>query len=397
MLKPSYLVGVASDVVELFSEAEMDIAAKIARSVTTMSFPAQPTEWQKKRNKDYGHFTADVNGIISNSTKLTKREVNRIMKDAGTVALKFDDEIYRMAGLSPESLARSPALQAVLLQGASDTMALMANFTKTMATTANGSFQVLLDRAYMMVMSGGYSQDTAIRLVIQQLASEGISRIAYPSGSFSSVEAATRRAIITGVNQSIAKLQLSRANEMGCKLVEVTSHSGARPSHAVWQGGIYSLEGKHGGYPNFVASTGYGSGDGLCGWNCYHSFFPFFDGLSTPAFSHDPAKDAGKDNAHEYEIQQKQRYYERQVRDAKKACVVYNAALDSARSDGQAEMLRSEFERASIILKRREAAMNDFLNQKGLVKDGIRVTVGGFNRSVSSKAVWANRKAHMNG
>lgn len=392
MLKPSYLVSVASDVVELFSTADMDIGSKIATTVVTTKFPQQTSTWQRQRTKEYGRFKSDVNDIIAQSTKQTKREVNRIMKDAGTVALKFDDAIYRMAGLEPESLARSPALQAVLLQGVDDTMALMKNFTKTMATTANGSFQTLLDRAYLMVMSGGYDQNTAIRMVIRQLAEEGIEKIAYASGAYSSVESATRRAIITGVNQSIAKLQLARAQEMGCKLVEVTSHSGARPSHAEWQGGIYSLEGKHGGYPNFVATTGYGSGDGLCGWNCYHSFFPFFEGLSTSAFSRDPAADTGRDNDREYELQQKQRYYERQVRDAKKSCVIYNAAMNSATTDSQRAMLKVDFDLASVKLKQREKALWDFLEREGRKMDNSRVVVGGFNRSVSSKAVWANRK-----
>ena len=390
MLKPSYLVSVASDVVDLFGEADAKICSKIVTAVSKTKMPKQTSEWQKQRVREYGRFMSDVNSIIAETSKTSKREVNRIMKESATVALRYDDQIYRAAGLEPESIARDPALQAVLLQGSMDTVALMQNFTKTMAKAANGSFQTLLDRAFLMVMSGGYSQDTVIRMIIHQLAAEGIEKIGYPSGSFSSVEAATRRAIITGVNQSIAKLQIARAHEMNCNLVEVTSHSGARPTHATWQGGIYCLEGKSGGYDNLVDVTGYGSGDGLCGWNCYHSFYPFFEGLSTKSFSRDPAADVGKDNAHEYDIEQKQRYYERQVRDAKKSCVIYEAGM---KANPQNEMLKIDFEMASVKLKKREAAMRAFLEREGRRQDDIRVAVGGFNRSVSAKAVWANKRS----
>ena len=34
-------------------------------------------------------------------------------------------------------------------------------------------------------------------------------------------------------------LQLARMEEMDCEFVEVTAHEGARPTHAVWQGGVY--------------------------------------------------------------------------------------------------------------------------------------------------------------
>ena len=43
-------------------------------------------------------------------------------------------------------------------------------------------------------------------------------------------------------------------------------------------------------YPDFIKSTGYGTGEGLCGWNCYHSFAPFVPGLSTPNYTDEELK-----------------------------------------------------------------------------------------------------------
>ena len=75
-------------------------------------------------------------------------------------------------------------------------------------------------------------------------------------------------------------LQLARMEEMDCEFVEVTAHEGARPTHAVWQGRVYHRggavvqDGER--YEDFEAATGYGTGPGLCGWNCRHNFYPFY-------------------------------------------------------------------------------------------------------------------------
>ena len=79
-------------------------------------------------------------------------------------------------------------------------------------------------------------------------------------------------------------LQLARMEEMDCEFVEVTAHEGARPTHAVWQGGVYHRGGavvKDGErYDDFETAIGYGTGPGLCGWNCRHNFYPFYPGVS---------------------------------------------------------------------------------------------------------------------
>ena len=45
-------------------------------------------------------------------------------------------------------------------------------------------------------------------------------------------------------------------------------------NHFWWQGKFYSRTGRTPDLPLFVESTGYGTGECLCGWNCRHSFGP---------------------------------------------------------------------------------------------------------------------------
>ena len=392
MLPPEYLIGVADKLVQVYAAVEDEIVADAARRLVKMGYVSETTEWQLVKGHQVGLFTKDVQKALASASGKSEKEIMRLLSEAGVQSLKYDDAIYLLAGLTPLPLSECPALQAILLQGADDLTKLLGNFTQTRAKTCEVAFRNLCDKAWLQILSGAYDPETAIRRVINELARQEIAKIAYPSGHQSGMEHAVRRAVTTGVNQSIAKLQLQRAADMGCNLVEVTSHAGARPDHAKWQGRVYCITGKHKKYKNLRDATGYGTGPGLCGWNCYHNFYPYFEGLSTPSFSRDPSKDAGRSNKQDHENQQKQRYYERKIREAKKECVALNAAYQAA--DGALkESLKEDFNRAALKLKRREAKMEEFMKETGRTRLREREQSPGFGHSVSSRAVWAKRKA----
>ncbi len=212
-------------------------------------------------------------------------EINELLVEAGEEALYYDDQIYRAAGLSPKALRDSEALQKIIKAGSDKTMRLFENLTSTTADTASRQFENALDAAYMDITSGAFSYQDAVRSAVKGLSKAGIDAIIYPSGHTDKMDVAVRRAVLTGVNQTAARIQTARADEMECDLVETTAHMGARPEHMDWQGRIFSRSGKSRKYPDFVKSTGYGTGPGLCGWNCRHSFFPYFEGLSERAYS----------------------------------------------------------------------------------------------------------------
>ena len=382
MLQPEYLMSVADPVVEVYRQVETDILNDIVRRISKTNTFTQTASWQLQRAKEFGYFSGDVTSILAKATNMSEKEIKRIMAESGAKALAFDDTIYKAAGLTPIKLTESPALMAMLLQGTSDTLQLLSNFTKTTANTANICFNNILDEAFLKILTGTFDPITAIKTAINKIASQGINKIAYPSGYEASTEVAVRRAVVTGVNQATSKLQLERASEMGCDLVEVTSHAGARPSHAVWQGQVYCINGTTREYGNLAEETGYGEGDGLCGWNCYHSFYPYFEGLSTQAFVHDPSYEyLGKSNDEMYDEQQKQRYYERQIRAAKKECEVYSAAMNACDNPQLKAEIQDNLLKSSNKLRSRESKLNEFLEKTGRTKDPTRVYVGGWSRN----------------
>lgn len=129
-------------------------------------------------------------------------------------------------------------------------------------------------------VEGGDSPRRAIEDAVPRLAKLGITTIDYRSGVSTSVDAALRRHLVTQANQARNDVLWRRMDEWGCDLVYTTAHYGARPTHAVWQGKVFSRSGRSAKYPPLVEATGYGTAAGLCGVNCRHRMVPYVEGAS---------------------------------------------------------------------------------------------------------------------
>lgn len=389
MLSPEFLAALPESVVALFLQVEEDLLEDIARRIAKTDGITDTAKWQAWRYEQVKLFSSNALQTLAQATGKSKEELVQLFREAALETLAADNEIYTAAGLTvPETL--SPTLQNILQSGYLQTGQMMENFTATTANTVTRQFENALDRAWLQINTGGFTYQQAIRKAIQTLAQDGLSAIVYPSGHRDTIETAVRRAVLTGVNQTAAKLQIARMEEMGCEFVEVTAHPGARPSHAVWQGKVFhrgdgtSVNGVY--YPPFVQSTGYGTGAGLGGWNCRHNFFPFFPGLSKRAYTEEmlaqlDAKEIsyqGKDYTR-YEASQMQRALERKIRKAKREYL----SLDAAGQDTAESAVR---------LRRARAQLNDFLTETGLRQDNFREQVAGFGRSSAGKASWAVKR-----
>lgn len=325
-----------------------------------------------------------------------------MFNNAAETAYNADIKAYNIAGYNPIPLAENSQLQRIINAGLAKTQALFINLTNTTANTATQQFENALDTAYMQITSGAFDYNTAIRNCIKSLSEKGIESIKYPSGHTDCLDVAVRRAALTGVGQTTGEMQLALAEEMGSDLVEVTAHNGARPSHMQWQGKVYSISGKDPKYPDFYKSTGYGTGAGLKGWNCRHDFFPFFED-SEPAYTQEELAEFENKRVTyngaemtEYEASQKQRAYERRIRATKRELSGLDAGINGTDDNSLKESLQAEFNRKSVLLKKQEATLKDFTSQTGLARDRAREQSYGFNKSVSQKAVWADKLSHSN-
>ena len=281
MLGPEYLAQLPDALCSLWRQVEDDILRDIARRITAADGMTETAVWQAQRMELLRTVQNDTVNTLAKYAKRSRSEIRRLLTEAGTATLAADDAIHRAAGKDPVPVNESPALLDLLNAGYRQTLGSWQNLTATTAATVTGELEQRLDRAWLQVSTGAIDYNTAIRRAVDDLA-DGMKYVTYPTGHRDTLETAVRRCVLTGVNQTAAKLQLARMEELGCEFVEVTAHEGARPSHAVWQGKIYhiggavTLDGVR--YEDFAKATGYGTGVGLCGWNCRHNFDPYGPG-----------------------------------------------------------------------------------------------------------------------
>lgn len=369
MLSPKYLEDMPESMVELYAKAETDILVDMARRISVYDYFIPAAEHQLRMLEEMGATQDYVFRRLSTLTGRSERELERLFKEAGEKACCSDAEIYRFAGMDPPNLNTSEELQRRLAAGLRQTQQTFTNLTRSTARGAYNELGQALDRAWMQIVSGGMDANTAIRSAIKWMSARGVDTVDYGTGAKASIEAAVRRATVTGINKTALSMQWEMADLMGSDLVEVTAHAGARPSHAMWQGKIYSRSGRSKKYPDFVQQTGYGSGEGLGGWNCRHSFFPYFEG-TRQTFSRDELSKLddktieyhGK-KLSEYEASQEQRYIERQIRRWKRE----DKALAAAGQD-TAE--------ARNKIAQWQARQRDFISQTGLKRQYDREQIG---------------------
>ena len=96
-----------------------------------------------------------------------------------------------------------------------------------------------MDMAQMKVMTGVCDYNTAVRHACFALADSGLRTVYYASGRSDRIEVAVRRALMTSVSQLTQKISEQNAAEFGADDWEISTHIGARPSHAVYQGRQY--------------------------------------------------------------------------------------------------------------------------------------------------------------
>lgn len=242
-----------------------------------------------------------------------------------------------------------------------------------MQSGALALWQSVVARAATRVNTGAATTEAALHAAVREMMRAGISTVTYRDAETgrqtvtNRVDVAVRRHVRTQIQQDGLRRTMELCRASGCKLVEVSSHCGARPSHAEWQGRVYGLDGpcevEGVNYRGLADATGYGSVDGLGGANCRHSFGPWSPG--TPrAYEPDPPHPSGLPNDEVYRLRQGQRRRERAIREAKRDLA--GAQMVAGRDGSLANI--AEVERAKARLAARQKGMRDFIaeaNSKG--------------------------------
>lgn len=401
MLTPEYLQGLPEKLVSMTTDLEKHLIDDISRRVAKTGKITDTAAYQLMRLKELGASTKYIKSLLADYTKRSEAQIEELILNAAQTDSEFYGELYGNANMEYVPYEYNGYLQQLTVSAVDQTNGELKNLTQSMGfavrgldgqlkfTSAAETYQTAMDKAHMLVASGGADYITAARTAVRDLTASGLRFVDYASGVKHHADVAVRRALLTGVSQMTGQIAEHNADELDTDVVEVDAHSGARPDHAEWQGRWYSLHGRDKRYPLLADATGYGTVTGLKGANCRHDFYPVIPGISVPTYTEDELKNIDPPPVTVdgrtytcYEATQRQRDMERAIRKTKREII-------AAQALGDEEMFAAK----SVLLKRQRNQYADFSKRAGLLTESERTQVYGFGYSQASKAVWAERKA----
>lgn len=279
-----------------------------------------------------------VAGEIKAMRENVRIEAEGLWEDAGNMAFREDLAVWE-SGAKPVRGAAFDKLIDATAKRATDEL---LNLTKTTGfRTATGALiraQQAYTReanlAFAKMATGAYSYGQAVEEAVRELAQSGLRTVDYESGVSRQLDTAVRNAVMTASSQLAGEITMQNVEQTGVECVEVSAHWGAREgaghaNHAAWQGKVYRVQGEDSEYGNLEKATGYPSDPaGLCGYNCRHTFYPFWPGISEPTeWAPEPGPfDVDGRTYTYYQATQAQRRREREIRALKREEAAFEAA-----------------------------------------------------------------------
>ena len=403
MLDPRYLQHIAEGAEEISSELHSYIIRRIVDRMMTRIGRGEEylftsaDRWQIEIMQDSGALLEDIIPEIAKHTKREQKEIKAAMEEAGIKAVEQDDKIYEAAGLSPMPLLESPQLIRLMQRNYDATLGEWDNYTRTTADAAQRLFINSCDTAYHKVTSGTVSYTQAVREAVDEVVSGGV-YVSYTDEETGrvhkdTIETATARAVRTGIGQATGDIVLKRMEDMGWDTILVSAHLGARTgdggqnpgNHLWWQGKFYSRTGQDKRFPPFSV-TGYGTGEGLCGWNCRHSF-------GSGDGENNPYKDIQTSDSEKIEkLEQRQRALERRIRNTKRIVSGMQTAVEACQDPQAKAELQMQLDKKSFLLQRQNKAYNDFCKENELRPLADRLSIARWGREQAAKARGAARR-----
>lgn len=349
-------------IVLYYSQLETELIIDICKRLKPDDISGT-AEWRLKKLSELGALNRKNIDIIRKTTGVTDKDINNVIEDIGLKAVTDDDKLYTKAfgelpPISPDILEVVVAAQtqAIEYQNLVGTRALQS---------VQEEFINIVEKVYLQVQTGEFDYGGSVRRAVNQLCDTGITAITYRSeaGRITrrNLDTAIRQMILDTVGRTSAQMQLDRAEQVGAEYVEVSSHLGERPSHALWSGRIYQLVGE-GKYPNFYERTHYGeiSERSLLGYNCRHTFFPYIPGVSTRTFY----PQESKENERIYNLRSEQRYNERKIREYKRKSKAFEALGDDDELKRTKKRLRGWQNRQTKLLKDNPILKRDYERER---------------------------------
>lgn len=292
---------------QLVYDMETDILARIAYYLSRGAVAS--ADWQTRKLAQLGALTRDAQAIIN------QYRARILLQTGKAVTESAEDILTQIRARTPKQLkttaTMTPEMRAIIETWAGSAATKVNLAMAQLAQNAGGKYVAAVSKASLSVVTGTETLQRSVFQAIGELErldafvsydKLGNKRTWTPEGYVKMVVRDNQRRASTAT-------MFQAAAEGDTDLIEVSSHLGARPKCAPYQGRIFSISGRSKKYPA-LADTSFGQVDGLNGINCGHSFYPYYEGLSKKTYEPYPTEE----NKKAYAQSQEQRAAERKIR-----------------------------------------------------------------------------------
>lgn len=336
--------------IELLQQIEKEIVDNIISLLNKGS--ASSALWQAERLRDLGLLNQKNKKVI---IKYLPKIIKEFNKTNSSAAIKTLKELSLLLESEQEIDKSIEDLLKTFDQNIKTQIMTLGNM---MIKQARDLYMSIVLKTMAETVTGVKTLRSAIADIATETLSNGIPAFVDRAGKKWSIEGYAQMLSRTTIRQITTDVSFKTFDNNNIDLIEISSHLGARPLCAPYQGRVYSRSGNDPIYPPF-SSTSYGQPAGLFGINCTHRMYPFQRGMKK---TYHPYPEKLNDKA--YELSQKQRYYERSIRDAKKS-------LREAEKLNNNENIIKE----KINLNKKQKLMRDFISATNRARRYDRETI----------------------
>ena len=327
-MRNEYKEKIASKIAARYADLEVRIMQDIVRRIKKTGEITSTADWQINRLKILGYSSEDIENALKDTLNASYLEMFELYDKVIDWEYVRNKDIYEQINAEYIPFEENKHLIQVTSAIKKQSLEDLENITRSLGfyldyggrkvlTPLSQVYSGYLDNACMDIVTGAFDYNTVLRRVVTQLTNSGLRQIEYSSGYANRIEVAARRAVMTGLTQLSGKIAEYNAEKLGTEYFEVEWHAGARPTHTVWQGRVWSQQ-------QLYDVCGLGTVTGLCGANCYHTYFPFVPGVSVRTYTDEwldeqnrkesePTEFRGKEYTL-YEAKQRQRQMETAMR-----------------------------------------------------------------------------------
>ena len=366
MLTPEKLSSYEfNKVTKIYNQLNIDICADIIRRIEKLGNISESSKYQLKKLVQLNGKEI-FNKALVETAKLDNMTISALKELYEDVAFQDMQGYKELYDYRDRAFKLGSSQYQILNAGIKSTSKELKNFTKSIAFSSKELYVNSVDKAYAKVVTGAFDYNTAIEQAYKEVAEQGIT-LKDKAGRNVNLDVAVKRNVLNGIKTTANEMNRDIEEELGCDGYEVTSHIGARPTHAEAQGKQYALNEKD--------SKKYGIGlwdkvkDLWEEYNCRHTYFGIILGISEPQYDKSELKEFkeatvtlnGKKVPY-YEATQQQRQIERDIRDTKRAIdTLYKADKRYKEYNDKLKQLNIEY--------------NQFVKETGLTKQKERLQI----------------------